>query len=103
MLGYRTGGVSEHIDYFRTIGVSRVGRVIELAPSLLGMSLELLASKVGYYESLGIDASKLLTSHPTIFTLSLEDNIVPTVSFLQDEIVEALREIERNPSLLSLS
>lgn len=45
---------------------------------------------------------RMLESHPTSFTLSLEDNIKPTLSFLTCELdlPNAAVEVERNPAIL---
>ena len=89
--------------YLRSIGVKRVRRVLELAPSLWGMSLtDNIMPKVAFFDECGMDAGKMIELHPTSFTLSLEENIKPTVAFLVHEVrmPNAHVEIQRNPSLL---
>ena len=94
-------------DRLRVQGrVVRVGRVIELAPSILGMSIsQNLEPKVAYFQGLGMNASRMLESHPTCFTLSLTQNIQPTVEYLMHEakLPKAALEIQNYPAVLDVS
>ena len=48
---------------------------------------------------------RVLDAHPTTFTLSLDQNIIPTVDFLMHEVClkNVEKEIEQNPSILGVS
>ena len=65
-------------------------KCIKSHPNILALSLQNLASKVEYFNSLGGGstaaevslASRIAMRAPVVFSLSLQDNIVPTVEFL---------------------
>lgn len=76
-------------------------------PQLLGLSLANLQSKVEYFDSIGSSlALRVANRCPAIYSLNLEQNIIPTIDFLARvwgvEIESSTKDRKRNEDFVSM-
>jgi len=117
--------VQETIEYLlatfaspeRSVGKFTIGKMIKANPNILNLSVSNINPKVSFLNECGFDTSQeikmLCKKYPGILCLSLDDNLRPTVTILQDLMSTAVdvsnsksalyKSLSIHPQLLALS
>lgn len=97
--------LQERIDFYRELGIERLGRFVSKHPQSLTYAIETnLQPKVAWLGEAGFQSVHgLLSREPRLLSYAINTNLVPKLEYITKEMGRPIEQVESFPAVLTYS